>query len=74
MNIDVLFLFIKSKVDEINLYPIGISIIGIRGILPVFPKGAKPRTEVMIMPEMTLRKNMTLLVLGDDAKIQRCFK
>ena len=52
----------------------GISIIGIRGILPVFPKGAKPRTEVMIMPEMTLRTNMTLLVLGDDAKIQRCFK
>ncbi|MGX8688027.1 MAG: NAD-binding protein [bacterium] len=52
----------------------GISIIGIRDMAPDFRKGAKPRTEIMIMPEMTLRKDTTLLVLGDSEKVRKCFR
>lgn len=53
----------------------GISIIGIREAVMKYGSG-QPRThtEVMIMPDMILKKDMTLLVLGDDARIRKCFK
>ncbi len=43
----------------------GISIIGIR-------KGGK--TEVLISPDQILDRSMRLLVIGDDAGIQKCFR
>ncbi len=53
----------------------GISIIGVRRSMETYGSGQnKSRTEVMILPELMLKEKMTLLVLGDDASIKKCFK